>query len=169
AGAYVDTYLKVLAQSFADVRFIGQREVSLNFRKATDYVFSARLGDTPAILHQVVLLGLDRVLYMTFVGFGRTRTAAEAQFRGAVESLWVSAAFGGSTTASLADPNAPAYVLAIPEGWVDQGPGDGSSHMFRPPNSRQTAAFISTRAAKLPTAEPLKTVDDGFIAAYAES
>lgn len=167
-SAYVDTYLKVLAQTFTDVKFIGQREVTLSFRKATDYVFSAHAGDTPVSLHQLVLLGTDKVLYITFAGFGQLRTQAEQLYHTTVQSLWVSSAFGGSTATALSDPNAPAYVLAIPEGWVDQGPGDGNSYMFRPPNARPTAAFISTRVAKLQPADPHRAVDDAFVASYTD-
>ncbi len=169
ASAYVDTYLKVLAQTFTNVKFIGQRDVTLNFRVASDFVFSAEYSDAPVTCHQVVLLGGDKVLYITFAAFGRLRSQSETLFATSIQSLWVSAAFGGATTASVTDPNAPSYVLAIPEGWVDQGPGDGTSHMFRPPNARQTAAYISTRVTKLPDTEVHKTVDDGFVAAFGDT
>jgi hypothetical protein len=169
SAAYVDTYLKVLSQSFSNVKFIGQRDVTVNFRKATDYVFSAEYGDTPVTCHQVVLFGADKVLYLTFAGFGKLRSQTEQLFETSLQSLWVSTGFGGATTASVVDPNAPAYVLAIPEGWVDQGPGDGTSHMFRPPSSRVTSAFISTRVTKIAPDDQHKAVDDAFLAAYAET
>jgi hypothetical protein len=169
SGAYVDTYLKVLAQTFSDVKFLGQRTVEISFRKATDYVFSAVYGSSPVTCHQVVLLGGDKVLYVTFAGFGSNRTHAEQLFQTALLSMWVGSGFGGATSASVSDPNAPAYVLAVPEGWIDTGVDDGNSHMFRPPSSRPTSAFVSTRVTKVRADSPFKSVDDGFVAAYAET
>jgi hypothetical protein len=167
SSAYVDTYLKVLAQTFSDVKYLGEREVTVSFHKATDYVFSATYGNASVICHQVVLLGGDKVLYMTFAGFGRSRSQAEQLFQTALLSLWVGPGFGGATAAGVADPNAPAYVLAIPEGWMDQGEGDANSHVFRPPGARRTSAFVSTRVTKLGPNDALTKVDDAFVATYA--
>jgi hypothetical protein len=169
ASAYVDTYMKVLGQAFTDVKYIGQRNVEVSYRKATDYVFSAQYGSSPVTCHQVVLLGADKVLYVTFAGFGGTRAHSEHLFQTALHSLWVSPSFGGATTAGVSDPNAPAYVMAIPEGWMDQGSQDGNSHMFRPAGARPTSAFVSTRVEKIPPGDRLSAVDDAFVAAYAES
>src|SRR5256885_2231935 len=36
-SAYVDAYLKVLSQAFTDVKYIGERDVQVSFRKATDF------------------------------------------------------------------------------------------------------------------------------------
>lgn len=167
-SAYVDTYLKVLQQSFDHVRYVGARSVEISGRKATDYVFSANFGYSPAVLHQVVLLGNKEVLYITFAGFGLSRIVSEQLFQTALLSFWVSPGFGGAATAGLADPDAPAFVIAVPEGWVDQGGVDGNSHMFRPRGSRPTSAYISTRVTKLDPNSPYASINDAFVTAYAD-
>jgi len=169
ANAYVDTYLKVLAQSFTDVRFVGQRAVDVGRHKGTDYVFTASFNETPVTCRQVVVIGNTNVLYITFAAFGQLRAQSEQLFQTSLLTFWLSPSFGGPVAAGTADPNAPAYTIAIPEGWTDQGDADGNSHMFRPPEARPSSAFISARVTKLPADTPLKTVDDQFVAAYREA
>ncbi len=168
ANAYVDTYLKVLAQTFTNVKFVGQRNVDINYRKATDYVFTAQYGQSAVTCHQVVLLGGDKVLYVTFAGFGALRAQSEQLFHTSLVSLWLHPTFAGITSATILDPNAPAYVIAIPEGWVDQSSLDGNSHTFRPPGSRPTSPYVGTRVTKLGPELPFSVVDDAFVAKYQE-
>ena len=55
----------------------------------------------------------------------------------------------GLANVGLTDPNAPAFVLPLPEGWVEDQKPDGNSFIFRPPNSRPMSAFISARVTKI--------------------
>jgi hypothetical protein len=167
-AAYVDAYMKILSQTFADVRFLGQRPVLLSGADATDYVFSAAHKGIPVVCHQVVLLRGQSVLYVTFAGYGNGRRTSEVLFQTSLLSFWLSPSFGGgASTATLADPNAPAFVLPIPDGWEDEVQADGNIHMFRPPNPRPTSAFIHAQVAKAPS-EKFTKVDDAFVAEYAQ-
>lgn len=168
--AYVETYLKVLSQSLTDVRFVGQRAIDIGRRKATDYVFTAMFNETPVTCRQVVVIGSTSVLYITFAGFGQLRTQSEQLFQSSLLTFWLTPSFGGGAVAlGTADPNAPAYTIAVPEGWTDQGEPAGNSHMFRPPAARPSSAYISTRVTKLAPDSKLATIDDVFVAAYGES
>jgi hypothetical protein len=167
-SAYVDTYLKVLSQTFTNVKFLGQRELEISFRKATDFVFTAEYQGSPVLCHQLVVLGGDKVLYVTFAGFGSSRTQSEQLFQTSLLTLWLGPGFGGATTAGISDPNAPAFVISIPEGWVDQGAGDGNSHMFRPAGARPTSAYISMRVTKLDPNDAFSAADDSIVATYTE-
>lgn len=169
ANAYVDTYMKVLSQSLTNVRFVGQRAVDIGRRKATDYVFSATYNETPVTCRQVVVIGTTSVLYITFAAFGQLRTQSEQLFQSSLLTFWITPSFGGPVSVGTADPNAPAYTIAIPEGWTDQGETDGNSHMFRPPSARPSSAYISTRVTKIAPDSKLTTIDEVFVAAYAES
>lgn len=169
ASAYVETYLKVLSQSLNDVRFVGQRPIDLGRQKATDYVFTATFNETPVTCRQVVVVGSTSVLYITFAGFGQLRTQSEQLFQSSLLTLWINPSFGGPVSKGTADPDAPAYTIAIPEGWTDQGDVDGNSHVFRPPGARPTSAFISTRVTKLAKDSTLVSIDDQFVASYTDS
>ena len=169
ANAYVETYLKVLSQSLTDVRFVGQRPIDIGRRKAIDYVFTATYNETPVTCRQVVVIGTTSVLYITFAGFGQLRTQSEQLFQSSLLTFWLNPSFGGPVSVGTADPNAPAYTIAIPEGWTDQGEPDGNSHMFRPPGARPSSAYISTRVTKIAPDSKLATIDDVFVAAYRES
>jgi hypothetical protein len=167
-NAYVDTYLKVLAQSFTNVKFLGQRNLEISFRKASDFVFTAEYNGTPVLCHQVVVLGGDKVLYATFAGFGGNRTQSEQLFQTSLLTFWLGPGFGGNTTAGIADPNAPAFVVSIPEGWLDHDDGDGNTYMFRPAGARPTSAYISMRVTKLAPTDAFSPADDAFVTAYSE-
>ncbi|MBK6314582.1 MAG: hypothetical protein IPF53_09790 [Blastocatellia bacterium] len=166
ANAYVDTYLKVLSQSLTDIRFVGQRPIDVGRRKATDYVFTGTFNEAPVTCRQVVVIGSTTVLYITFAGFGQLRTQSEQLFQSSLLTFWISPSFGGPVSIGTADPNAPAYTIAIPEGWTDEGETDGNSHMFRPAGARPSSAYISTRVTKIAPDSKLTEIDDVFIAAY---
>lgn len=168
-NAYVETYLKVLSQSLNDVRFVGQRPIEIGRQKATDYVFTATFNETPVTCRQVVVIGSTSVLYITFAGFGQLRTQSEQLFQSSLLTFWINPAFGGPVSVGTADPNAPAYTIAVPEGWTDQGEVSGNSHMFRPPGSRPSSAYISTRVTKIAADSKLGSVDDLFVASYTAS
>lgn len=166
SSAYVDTYLKVLSQSLTNVRFVGQRQIDIGRHKGTDYVFTAEFNDTPVTCRQVVVIGTTSVLYITFAGFGQLRTQAEQLFQASLLTFWISPSFGGPISVGTADPNAPAYTIAIPEGWTDEANPDGNSHMFRPPGARPSSAYISTRVTKIAPDSKLGEIDDTFVTAY---
>jgi hypothetical protein len=166
-SAYAETYMKVLSESFTDVRYIGARPIEINRRPATDHVFSAMFRNTPVTCHQVLVFGSDRVLYITFAGFGRTRETSEQLFLTSLSTFWVNPALVSPVLSGLTDPNAPAFVLPLPEGWVEDQKPDGNSFIFRPPNSRPMSAFISARVTKIGDGFQFKAVDDAFVDAYA--
>lgn len=168
-SAYVDTYLKVLAQSFTNVKFVGQRPFEINYRKAVDYTFTGLYGTSPVVCHQIVVFCGDKVLYVTFAGFGSNRSHAEQLFTTSLVSFWLSPTFGGPSSVGVGDPNAPPFVIAIPEGWRDEGAPDANTHIFRPLGARRTSAFISTRVAKLEKDSKLQTIDDTFVSTYSET
>jgi hypothetical protein len=167
-AAYVDTYLAVLSQSLTDVKYLGRRDVIINNRTAADFVFSARYGSAPVTCHQVVLVEGDRVLYVTFAGYGRGRDLAEQLFLSSLLTFWVNPTFGGKgpAPASVGQTGAPAFTVAIPEGWGEYpNPQDGS-RQFRPPGARETSAAITTFANKTQPNDPLTTITDAFVATY---
>lgn len=168
ARTYVDDYMKVLAQTFADVKYVGERRIELSRRPAVDHVFTATYRGAPVTCHQVLLLGNDKVLYVTFAGFGRTRAQSEQLFLTALASFWVSPSLGMTSMSGLEDPNAPGFVIAIPEGWVEHEKPNGNSYVFRPPNSRPTSAFVGASVTKAAPGYPFSAVDDAFLAAYAQ-
>lgn len=169
SNAYVDTYLKVLSQSLTEVRFVGQRTIDVGRRKGTDYVFTGTFNETPVTCRQIVVIGSETVLYITFAGFGQLRSQSEQLFQSSLLTFWLSPSFGGPVSVGTADPNAPVYTMAIPEGWVDEGEPNGNSHMFRPAGARPSSAFISTRVTKIAADSKLTTIDDVFVAAYKAS
>jgi hypothetical protein len=166
--AYADSYMRVLAQSFTNVKYLGARNIEINKRPAIDHVFSASYNNTPVTCHQVLLFGADKVLYITFAGYGRTRVTSEQLFLTSLASFWVSPTLAAPLISGLADPSAPGFVLPIPEGWVEDKKPDGNSFMFRPPNARPMSAFISARVTKAPADFPHATVDDAFLTDYAK-
>lgn len=167
--SYVDTYMKVLGQSFEDVKYIGSRTIEINKRPAVDHVFAANYRGALVTCHQVLVFAPERVLYITFAGYGRMRETSEQLFLTSLSTFWINPALASVATTKLADPNAPSFVLAIPEGWVEDQKPDGNSYIFRPPNARATSAFISARVTKIDGSYAFKTVDDDFLAAYAKT
>lgn len=167
-AAYVDTYLEVLALTFTDVKFHGQRETIVAGREAHDFTFSAVLGTSPVTCRQVLVFGGDSVLYATFAGFGASREASEQLFNLSVHTLWVAASFGGASAAvSPTSAGDWPFDFQLPGGWIEyRAPADGT-HIFRPANARlmspMITAFANTPSPGLPT-----QVDDAFVKIYAD-
>jgi hypothetical protein len=165
--AYVDTYLGVLAQSFTEVKYLGQRDLAINNRKAVDFVFSARYGNAPVTCHQVVLIEGDNVLYVTFAGFGRGRDLAEQLFLSSLLTFWINPTFGGKSPAPAAAQNgAPVFTIAIPEGWGEQPNSPSGSRQFRPPGGRATSASITTFTGIPSKESPFAAINEPFVQAY---
>jgi hypothetical protein len=165
---YVDTYLEVLAQSFTDVKFLGERTTVVASREASDFTFSAVYGTTPVLCRQVLIFGSDHVLYLTFAGYGSEREIAEQLFHIALLTLWVDPAFGGL---SIAKPPSEMgewpFDLQLPGGWTEYQAPAGGTRIFRPANARPMSAMITTFVNKPSKGLP-ETVDDQFVKIYAE-
>jgi hypothetical protein len=162
--AYVDTYLQVLAQTFTNVKFVGQRPVSVGNRQATDYIFTGHYNMTPVLCHQIIVLTASNVVYITFAGFGANREAAEQFFLSSVLTFWLDPAFVGQATVTL---EGPPFTFPLPDGWTEQSATKDGSRTYRPGVARRMSPLIRVFTQKQ-TADLPAELNAAFVQSYAE-
>jgi hypothetical protein len=162
--AYVETYLAVLAQTFSEVKFAGQRPVSVGNRQATDYIFTGYFHSAPVLCHQIVVLAASNVVYITFAGFGANRETAEQHFLSSVLTFYLDPAFVGQASVSL---EGPPFSFPLPDGWTEQSSTKDGSRTFRPGTARRMSPLIRVFTFKQPTDLPSE-LNATFVQLYSE-
>jgi len=162
--AYVDTYLAVLAQTFTDVKFVGQRQITVGNLKATDHIFTGYFRSSPVLCHQIVVFTSGNVVYITFAGFGANRETAEQFFLSSVLTLSFDSRFIGQASVML---EGPAFVFPVPEGWTEQSGARDGSRTYRPESGRRTSPLIRVFTHKQGASEA-QVADNAFVQAYTE-
>lgn len=164
---YVDTYLQVLTGTFTNPKFEGMRTVTLAGREVNDYRFSATYGSSPVTCRQLVVLGGDEVLYVTFAGYGASRDEAESLFTASLLSFWISPSFGASRSSVSSVPGLPTLIFPVPEGWIGRLEANGSN-VFRPEGARPTSPMIASFVSRVESGGKLSAINADFIQTYSE-
>lgn len=162
--AYVDTYLSVLAQTFTEVKFVGQRQINVGNIQATDHIFTGYFRSSPVLCHQIVVLTAGNVVYITFAGFGSNREAAEQFFLSSVLTFSFDPRFLGQTSITI---DGPPFSFPIPDGWSEQSDTRDGSRTYRPGSARRTSPLIRIFVHKQGDAEA-QEANNAFVQAYTE-